>query len=59
MTTVFKIEIAGFEITLQKGSAENFIVIYGYQQYKSCSYEQAAKDLGACIMHALACDGKF
>ena len=59
MTTVFKTEIAGYEITLQQNSKGEFIVGYGYQQYKTNSYEQAARELGACIMHALACDGKF
>ena len=59
MTTVFKTEIAGYEITLQKGAEGVFIVCYGYQQYKTNSYEQAAKELGKCIMHALACEGKL
>ena len=59
MTTVFKTEIAGYEITLQKGSDNTFIVGYGYQQYKTNSYQQAAKELGECIMHALSCEGKL
>lgn len=59
MTTVFKTEIAGYEITLQQNSKGEFIVGYGYQQYKTDSYKQAAKELGACIMHALTCEGKI
>ena len=59
MTTIFKTEIAGYEITLQQNSKGEFIVGYGYQQYKTNSYKQAAKELGSCIMHALACEGKI
>lgn len=59
MTTIFKTEIAGYEITLQQNSEGKFIVGYGYQQYKTNSYGQAAKELGEVIMHALTCEGKI
>lgn len=59
MTTIFKTEIAGYEITLQQNSKGEFIVGYGYQQYKTDSYKQAAKEIGVCILHALACEGKI
>ena len=59
MTIVFKTEVAGYEITLQQNSKGEFIVSYGYQQYKTDSYKQAAKEIGVCILHALACEGKI
>lgn len=64
----FEIDINGFPIRLilthedpegQDGYDRLFSVHYGLQQ-KGCLYEgQAARELGACIMHALACEGKL
>lgn len=59
MTTIFKTEIAGYEITLQTDSKGEYIIGYGYQQYKTTSYSQAAKEIGLCIMHTLECEGLF
>ena len=59
MTTVFKTEIAGYEITLMQDNKGTYLVQYGYQRYVTENYSAAAKELGLCIMHALTCDGKI
>ena len=56
---VFETEIAGYQITLMQNSKGEFVVQYGYQQYTTKDYSEAAKELGQCIMHALACEGKI
>jgi hypothetical protein len=43
---------------IQKGR-DNFTVIYFLQVKTDLDYSQAAKELGACIMHNAACDGKL
>lgn len=57
-TIVFETEIAGFKIRLWKFRPDSFGVEYGAQLNISLDYGQAAKELGECIMHALACEGK-
>ena len=37
---------------------ESFTVTYGKQVVNNLSYSRAAKELGACMMHALACLGE-
>ena len=55
----FEIEIAGYKITLMQNSKDEFVVQYGYHQYITKNYAEAAKELGQCILHALACEGKI
>ena len=59
MTTIFKTEVAGYEIKLHQVTPRSFCVIYGEQVSTGLTYSQAAQELGECIMHALACEGKF
>lgn len=59
MTTVFETTIAGYDITLIQRGEDVFSVIYGKQRENGLSYAEAAKELGQCIMHALACEGKL
>lgn len=53
----------GHEAGVQSGVAliqngpDKFTVTYGLSVKKNLRYEQAAKEFGACVMHALACDG--
>ena len=47
------------EIKLIQTGVDSFTVVYGLQTKKSLRYVAAATELGACIMHALACDGKL
>ena len=50
---------AGFDITLAQKDVDNFSVQYGKQFTEKLTYTEAALELGACIMHALACEDKL
>ena len=55
--TCYKEEIINaFPITLTQQGIDRFTVIYGKQIKARLTYGQAATELGACIMHALACE---
>jgi hypothetical protein len=56
---VYSERIAGYNIQLRKRSANNFAVTYGKLVKVGLTYAEAAKELGQCIMHALACEGKL
>lgn len=61
MITCF--ELNNFSIKLEQHETQNpkatFKVTYGLQVRSNLEYGQAAKELGECIFHALACDGKL
>ena len=57
--TCFATRIAGFDITLSQQGRDNFSVQYGSQLVQHIPYAEAALELGSCIMHALACEGKL
>ena len=62
MKTLFETKIAGFDIKLTRSAPRgraNFAVSYGQQFNCHLTYEEAAKELGQCIMHALTCEGKI
>ena len=44
-------------IELHQQGRDRFSVRYGLQLKTGLSYAAAASELGACIMHDLACDG--
>ncbi len=46
-----------FPIELLQQGKDRFTVRYGKQVKKELNYAEAAAEYGACIMHALACDG--
>lgn len=46
-------------VTLQQRGKDNFLVRYGRQCHEELNYGQAAMELGSCLMHQLACDGKL
>jgi hypothetical protein len=48
-----------FPIALIQNGVNRFTVKYGLQIKAKLTYSEAASELGACIMHALACDGKL
>lgn len=54
----WQIELAGYPIKLEQAGRDRFIVTYGLEVKKG-DYEYAAKNLGAAIMHALACESKL
>jgi hypothetical protein len=55
----YQVTIAGYEITLSQKGKDNFAVQYGKQYTDNLPYHEATFELGACIMHALACDSKL
>ena len=59
MTSVTNLTLdsLAFPIKLSQQGADKFTVTYGKQVKKDLNYDLAALELGACIMHALACDG--
>lgn len=59
MKTVYSCTIAGYEITLLQKNERTFSVVYGYDQTHNLDYVQASQILGACMMHALTCEGKI
>ena len=46
-----------FPVKLEQQGIDQFTVTYGLQVKRRLSYNDAATELGASIMHALACDG--
>ena len=56
--TLFKSKIEGqHEIKVQRTSTLRFRVIYGEQIKENLYYDEAAKELGLCIMHRAGCEG--
>jgi hypothetical protein len=58
-TPCFATVIAGLQIAMYQMANGSFTVVYGKQKFTSMGYQKAAKELGECIMHALACDSKI
>lgn len=60
---VYTINIAGYDIDLHEtrrvGRPAIYMVAYGQQIKDNLDYWGACKELGSCIMHALACEGKL
>lgn len=56
-TLCHAVTIAAFHIQLWQEGKDNFKVIYSKQVKANLTYERAALEYGACIMHALACEG--
>ncbi len=48
-----------YDIKLEQNGVNKFIVTYGKQVTINLTYADAASELGACIMHALACHGNL
>ena len=57
METIFTLDSFAYPITLEKGE-KTYRVKYGAHIVSRLSYEEAAHELGECIFHALACEGK-
>lgn len=55
----FEINDMAFPIKLEQSGVNRFRVTYGKQVTRNLSYAAACAELGASIMHALACDGKI
>lgn len=48
-----------FPVSLVQTGVDRFTVTYGQQIKRGLNYGQAAAEYGACVMHALACEGKL
>ena len=59
MRTCHTVDIGGLPIQLIQTGKDSFTVVYFKQVKKRLTYQQAACEYGACIMHALACEGKL
>lgn len=59
MITCFQITLSGFPIILERSEKGKYWVNYGKEEIGCDTYEEAARQLGLCIMHALQCDGKL
>ena len=46
-------------VMLHQEAKDRFTVTYRKQVTDGLTYNQAAAELGSCIMHALACDGQL
>lgn len=55
-TLCFSLDNLAFPVKLEQQGIDRFTVTYGLQVKKNLSYNEAATELGASIMHALACD---
>lgn len=58
-TLCFELPDAAFPIKLEQTGKNSFTVTYGLQVKSRLAYGAAAAELGECIMHALACEGKI
>ena len=58
MKLCFETEIAGYKIVLYQ-TGETFTVVYGCHKVEDVEYGQACQELGQCVFHALACEGKL
>lgn len=55
----WEIRLDGMPIQLRQQGVDRFAVVYWKQVKGGLSYGAAATELGACIMHALACESKL
>lgn len=53
------IDLESLTVTLTQQGKDRFSVRYGRQVKSDLAYGKAACELGAAIMHALACDEKL
>jgi len=51
--------ISEYGITLSQGATDDFTVTYGNESRDGMTYREAAAELGNCIFHALACEGRL
>lgn len=57
--TCFQLTDTAYPIQLTQQARNRFSVQYGKQVKSGLNYTQAATELGACIMHAAACNDKL
>ncbi len=55
----YQITNLGYSIELHQMGRDNFMVVYGASAKAGLTYDRAATELGAAILHALSCEGKI
>lgn len=56
---VFRTNVAGFDLVIEEIRKNRYNVHYGKQSTKGLNWEEAAKEFGYNLFHALECDGKI
>lgn len=56
---IYNAEGSAYAVTLHQVGFDRFAVVYGQQIKTDLTYTEATKELGACLMHSLACDGRL
>lgn len=59
MNTCIELTDLAFPIKVEQYANARFKVTYGKQVSDRLTYERACAEFGACVFHALACDGKL
>lgn len=59
MTICIKTKVCGAIISLEQNGIDDFAVTYEKHNRKGLTYSKAAQEYGACVMHALACNGRL
>ena len=49
----------GFPVRLYQAQNGKFSVRYGAELHDGLSYDEAAREFGLCLLHALACIGRI
>ena len=49
----------GFPVRLYQAKNGKFSVLYGAELHDGLSYDEAAREFGLCLLHALACTGRI
>lgn len=58
-TLCFEQPNGSFPVRLWQTGKDNFTVEYGLRIKRGLDYAGAAKELGECLMHLCACDGRL
>lgn len=45
-----------YPVTIERTAHDRFTVTYGAEQKRGLSYDEATRELGECLMHALTCN---
>ncbi len=59
MSECYRVNINVWPIVLEQDGPNDFTVRYGQQVRDGLHYTAAARELGAAIMHALACEDRL
>lgn len=57
--TCLELDALAFPVKLMQQGRDRFTILYGLMSKTDLDYEEAGRELGLCIMHALSCEGKL